>query len=60
MISSDDVIEFSRLVKCFNIAADSGSDDLYLRQTVNDLVILLTKMQRSLGVVMAGNPFDVI
>lgn len=53
MISSEDIIEFSRLIKCFNIAVDSGDDDLYLRQTVNDLRILITKMQDGLGVVTA-------
>ena len=55
MISNDDDIEFSRLVRCYQIAHDSGDDDLYLRQVVNDLRILLTKMQDSLGVVTAGD-----
>ena len=54
MIPSDDIIECARLVRCLNIAFDSGDDDLFLRQSINNLIILLTKMQNSLGVVTAN------
>jgi len=55
MISDDDHAEFTRLVECYNFARKSGDDDLYLRQVVNDLRIIITKIQRSMGVVVASN-----
>ena len=59
MISTADDIELSRLYQLY--CQYRCEDDLVLRQTVNDMRILLDKMQTSLGVVaMAGNPLDIV
>lgn len=55
MISDEDNAEFQRLVECYNFARKSGDNDLYLRQVVNDLRIIITKMQNSLGITVASN-----
>ena len=55
MISDEDAAEFARLVECYNFARKSGDNDLYLRQVVNDLRIVIVKIQNSLGVVVASN-----
>lgn len=55
MISDADIAEFDRLVEQYHFARKSGDDDLYLRQTVNDLRIIITKIQNSLGIVIASN-----
>jgi hypothetical protein len=59
VIRAEDDAEFMRLVQCYSDAKAGGDDDLYLRQTVNDLRILLSRIQNSLGVVASeASPLD--